>query len=579
MTRFKIAIDRDQDGRFARDISDHVLALEWRLGMRAPYDSMAEAGWARITVRNPRGEFSPERRPLQSGTRARIQSSAAGVTRTQFIGAISHIDPDEGEYSDKQAVIHLIDILPWLAASPAQLPPQTDVTAGPVIGKLLDQSAICRAVVAGFCIIDVAGYNQIDSARIFPPQNHPRRLAAGKTRFAHIGDWWTEATSAREAIAEIAASERGRFYLDRAGSAVFLDRHYTLIHTEVAARFDDDMLGMDYRYGAQRLNCIALRITPREIGEDDSLLWRLRAPLRIAPDSELTLTLRLVDERDQPIGLLAFDRLVVRFQDPGSRHEIHERARAEVLQLATSSLQVLVSNSARAAVNLARLEVYGRPLYRRDPLEISAADGEGMHLYGRRQLTLDLPALSDIASATAFARYELARRKHPRGVIREIRLDARQHREAALSHSLFDRIRVSEAQTGHSARDYFIIAEEHQVSAGGTRHTVRWTLEPADSKSPLRHHQQQPHRQRRRSARAPPTTSPSNLQYPHSTAWQWGTTHRVAKSVLAIEPLPLASLPYLHRGRGVPTCDAVRRPSGEEYVVMLSAPMTIPVPQ
>jgi len=110
-----------------------------------------------------------------------------------------------------------------------------------------------------------------------------------------------------------------------------------------------------------------------------------------------------------------------------------------------------------------------------------AADGVGLYVYGLKQLYLDLPALSDLETAQAFAAYELARRKGPRGAIRRLRLDAREHPQAALGATLFDRIRVSATQLGHGPRDYFIVAEEHHVAAGGARHEVTWTLEPADS--------------------------------------------------------------------------------------------------
>ena len=36
-------------------------------------------------------------------------------------------------------------------------------------------------------------------------------------------------------------SERGRFYIDRSGEAVFLNRHHTLVRETVAAAFVDDM--------------------------------------------------------------------------------------------------------------------------------------------------------------------------------------------------------------------------------------------------------------------------------------------------------------------------------------------------
>ena len=480
---YSIAIDRNHDGNFNSEISGQVIELSWQLGMKQAYDSLADISWARISVRNPRGEFSPERTPLASGTRVRIQSDDGEHKRTHFTGVISQIEPDEGSLSRKQALIHLQDIQPWLEANPARATPQIDVTADQVIAALLAPAVIRPAIIAGFCLIDVKRHNLIDSVRIFPPQNLAQNLQAGRTRFAYVGDWWRASTSIREAIGEIVASERGRFYVDREGELVFLNRHHTLIHQNLAGQFDDDMSGMAYSYGDQRLNRLSLLMRPREIGESDTLLWQLPGALRIEPRSESVLNLRLVDERDQPLGLLAVDRLESRFQrtPEDGDHSVREDVTAEVTALGTTSVEVGIINHRRDAVNLALLRLYGKPLYRRDPLEIVKADGEGMYLYGLIQLALDLPALSDFATAQAFATYEVARRKHPRGTVRSLQLNLREHPQVALSATLFDRIRISETQTGHGARDYFIIGEEHQVSAAGTQHQVTWALEPADS--------------------------------------------------------------------------------------------------
>ena len=483
---YSIAIDRDHDGGFGgaqEEIKARVLELRWRLGMSRAYDSLADFSRARITVLNADGAFSPERNRLDSGARVRIQSEVAGLKRTHFTGYVSHIEPDEGEFSRKQARIHLQDMQPWLEDSPARLSPQIDATADQVIARPLEGATLRRKALAGYCVIDVPGYSQINSARVFPPREVARRLQPGKTRFAYVGDWWSDATSTRQAIGEIAASERGRFYIDREGEPVFLNRHHTLTQRTLVAEIDDDMLDMRYSFGDQRLNQIALMMTPREVGESGAQLWRLRTTLPMRRRSDLLLTARLVDERDQPIGLLSIDRVVSRFQalPEGGGREAGAGAKVEVVSLGATSAQLRLVNPTRDDLYLTALQLYGKPLYRRDPLEIVAADGEGMHFYGLKRLALDLPALSDIETARAFADYELARRKRPRGTIQWLRLKARDHLPAALAATLFDRIRVSETHTGHLAREYFIIGEEHHVSAGGTRHELTWTLEPADS--------------------------------------------------------------------------------------------------
>ena len=480
---YRVAIDRDNDGRFATEIDREVLELRWRLGLRRAYDSMADTSWARVTVRNPQGAFSPERQRLESGMRVRIQSDNGGQVHSHFTGVISHIEPDAGTLGRKQAVIHLQDIQPWLEDSPARAAPQIDVTADQVIRDLLEGAVIRRAVIAGFCLVDVSGYNMIDGVRIFPPGHLTLNLERGKTRFAYVGDWWRESTSIRAAIKEIVASERGRFFVDREGALVFLNRHYTLLKEDLAAQFADDMSGMSYSYGDQRLNRLTLLMRPREIGENDSLLWQLPGELRLEQRSELSLTLRLLDAQNQPFGLLAVNRLVSRFErSPENRgYTINEDVAVEVTRLGMTSIDIRLINRRFEDVFLTLLQLYGKPLYRHDPLEIVAADGEGQYLYGLKQLTLDLPALSDITTARAFAAYEVARRKHPRGLIGALQLDAREHGSDALGATLFDRIRVSESQTGHQARDYFIIGEEHHVRDGGAFHEIEWTLEPADS--------------------------------------------------------------------------------------------------
>ena len=482
--RYLVGIDRDHDGDFREleeDSSAQVLDLKWRLGMRRAYDSIADYGRAEITMLNRQGVFSPERNHLEIGTRVRISSIDAEQERIHFTGFVSHVAVGGGQWGSVQAVIHLQDIQPWLDDNPVQLAPVGDVTADQVIDRLLDQAIVRRAVIGGYCLIDVPGYSLIDAVNVFPAENISRRLEAGKTRFAYVGDWWRESTSIRQAIHDLAESERGRFYLDSAGEAVFLNRHHTLVTKTLAASFEDDMSGLEYSYGDLRVNRVLLAMTPREVGESGSVVWQLGQAQRIGQGKPFLLKLGLLDDRGEPLGLLELEALQVAFhrRADGSGELISEGVSAEVVQVGFTSVQVQVSNSSFRDVFLTELKVIGKPLYRRDQLEIVFADGPGMHLHGLKQLSLDLPALSDIETAQAFATYELARRKHPSGTVRKLQVSAREHPEA-VNLSLFDRIRIGETQTGHDNKEYFIIGEAHHVFGGGTQHEISWTLEPAD---------------------------------------------------------------------------------------------------
>lgn len=488
--RYVIAIDKNHDGHFSdldEDLAANTRELTWRLGLRQPYDSMADYGTAQITLDNARGLFSPERHQLEIGARAQIiwqengKRDKRGKRITLFTGFISHVAVAAGEWSDAGAVIHVQDLLPWLEASAARLSPISDVAADQVIDRLLDGALVRRAVLADFCIIDVPGHNQIDSVRVFPPQNLARRLQPGKTRFAYVGDWWDETTSIRQAIRDLAQSERGRFYIDRDGDAIFLNRHQTLVRETVAAAFADDMQGMRYAYGDQRINRFTLRMTPREVGASGVTLWQLAGAERIGAQTGLALSLRFTDDLQRPVGLLEFERLEASFSrdETGRTGAIQQQVSARIIEFGFTSLLVQLENKSARDVFLTELRVIGKPLFRRDPLELTVGDGEGMHRHGLRHITQDLPALSDIATAQAFASYELARRKDPVGAVSELRLDARQH-PAARELTLFDRIRISESRTGHRDQEYFIVGEQHHVGQGGALHEIRLTLEPAD---------------------------------------------------------------------------------------------------
>ena len=483
---YTIAINANHDGDFTdigEDISAHVLDLKWNLGLARPYDSLADTSSAQITVRNLTGLFSPERNTLDSGTQVRIQSHDGTSTRTQFIGFVSHVTPSVGDWGKKTAVIHLQDCQPWLEDSLVSLPPQINVTADTVIDALLDQAILRRAVIAGYCIIDVEAYNLIDSVNIFPDENIARSLQTGKTQFPYVGDWWQESVPVRQAIRELVESERGRFFIDREGQAIFLNRHYTLITKTLSATFNDDMQNLSYSYGDARLNRLTITMTPRDIGINNTIIWQLDHPQGLPQDSQYILNLRFVDEQNEPIGMLEFDGMSAVFNtvEDGSGADIEDGLSLNIVHTGFNAMQIQVANTRQAEVYLTSLVITGKPLYRRKPLEITVSDGEGMHVYGLKSAKWNLPALSNIEVVQAFAEYEVARRKHPSGTVRTLSAITRDHPQQVLALTLFDRIRITESQTGQSAQDYFIIAESHHVSKGGTEHRVTWTLEPADS--------------------------------------------------------------------------------------------------
>ena len=487
--RYSVTIDVNDDGSHTgprEQVISHVSAIEWRLGMTAPFDSIAAPASAIITLRNRRRAFSPELTPLVTGSQLRIESHDGAVTRTHFTGAVDAIKPDPGDQGKRGARIHASGLMTELRANRLQLPPQVRVTADQAIRAILLAAQIRRRALHGYMIIGVPGFNIIGQRRILGAFS-AIELEAGKSTFAFVGDTWRQGVKALDAIAELAASERGRFFINRAGEAVFYNRHRAIANPTVAATFHDDMEDLRYRFGADVVNTIEVSIRPRAVGPRRSRLWTLNRVQRLPPNSARRIVAHYRDPNGVPIGAIDVDpirekrghfRVNTRQDNTGA--DATAAVRVTLIDAGMSAATIEIDNMSPATLYLHELTLYGRPLLGGDPITLIHTDAASATFYGLRTLRLDLPALSALDEADQVARYELERRKDPAGIALSLETSTRSHPQETLALTLFDQIRVVESQTGHDAR-YIIIGESHRVDRAGTRHRVRWTLERADS--------------------------------------------------------------------------------------------------
>jgi hypothetical protein len=247
------------------------------------------------------------------------------------------------------------------------------------------------------------------------------------------------------------------------------------------------MEGLTYRYGADVVNHVEVAIRPRNIGAANSELWSLTTVQALPPNGVRRIVARYRDENDNPLGALQVNPLradaghyVVNTRADGSGANATGSVRVVLIETGMSAAVIEVYNHSHSTLYLQSLTVYGTPLIGGDPVTLIHADPESATFYGFHKMTLDLPALTSLDEADQIARYELGRRKAPAGIVRALATSTRSHPDHVLALTLFDRVTVAETQTDHSA-EYFIIAEDHRVDQGGTRHRVVWTLEPADS--------------------------------------------------------------------------------------------------
>jgi hypothetical protein len=486
-----VAVDWNDDGDFTglgEDISADVLSLRWRLGMAAPYDGVAAPSEAHITLRNTARAYSPEvNASLRPGRRVRIQSNDGVTTRTHFTGFISVVEPQPGALGERTAVIHARGPEPEVRQNRVRLPPQVDVRADQLVSAVLGQLLLRPLILKGYWLLDLDNQMELDFNTRIGRQPYPSSLETGKSTFAYAADTWRDGIPADEAIRQAVEGERGRFFVDRSGQFVFYNRHHTLLNTTSDATFADSMEGMVYTYGGALVNRAHVTYTPRSIGAPGTVLWRLERPQKLEPGEGgiLRLVARFRDSNKRPIGALTVipPVAVVDYQantlNDGSGVDFTARVVVTLLSADTSAAELYLRNdSSRVLYLLAGMQIRGTPILIGDPLVLEAIDWGSANRYGLNTLTFDLPVVGSAEDAANTARFEIARRTTARASVHSIQVSGSNLLAQVLARTLFDRITVTESQTGHSA-DYFIIAESHEVDEGGARHRATWLLESA----------------------------------------------------------------------------------------------------
>jgi hypothetical protein len=489
---YTFAVDLNNDGDYvdaSETLNLDVVSMHWRLGMAAPYDSSSTPAEAQITVRNTSQKYSPETvaaLTLLPGKWLRILSNDGVLNYAYFTGIIERVEPLAGTLGKRTAVIHVAGAEKQLAQAVVRLAPQINVSADTVINAVLDSVPLRRPVLKGIAVLNVVGNSELDSNTVLAT-DFGRSLETGHSTFAYVGDTWAEGIPASEAIRQLAESERGRFFFNRFGDGIFVNRHRTLLNTTSLATFDDSADEVEYAYAADLANRVTATITPRSIGITNTILWKVDSAQRISPVSGREIIAHYRDDEKRSIGALTvlppirgIDYTANTAAD-GTGFDVTAYVDVSLLRADFSAATLNVYNNVGVTVYLqAGMQIRGTPLYLDDPLTIEQTDWTSVTFHGLRTLNFNLPNLNSGEEAEQVARYELVRRATPRGTVRRIRLNTVKHAEPILTLSILERITIQDAQTGHDA-DYFIVAEEHTVDLGGLRHHTTWLLEPAEA--------------------------------------------------------------------------------------------------
>jgi len=494
-TTWAITIDWDRNGDFDGDyddVTEYAIAVNWFLGMRKPYEGVGEDNRLELTLNNADKLFSPENSSsplygkLASFRPVQITSHDGTTERTMWTGWIESIQPDVGQFGQRQVKITAAGPMQFFKGAETNLVIQENKRTDEIIEALI-QAVQIPAPLNQTTLLDVPGHCELDGNAILPDLTMDYDLDEGKTTLAVAADNWVsrddqgeKTFSVYRALADVVAAERGRFLFLRDGSAVFWNRHKLLLNTTVAATFQDTMTGLEYNYAGLDEFKNDLRVTchPRAVSAGSEVLWSLESPVTIAAGETREIGASYRDDSNNRIGGKEVVLANVTFS-AGSA--------GVGLQAAATKATITIRNQNKTPATLATCELHGTKITDFGQMDALAVDNASIAFYGRRTMSMNLPSVDDLDFAQTIADFELGRRTTPAGKVSQITLvshgskGGNQHTQQ-LARTLGERIRVQETQTAHDAQ-YYIIGEAHKLSDAGTRFETTWYLEGATAGS------------------------------------------------------------------------------------------------
>lgn len=482
---WRFLVDWDNDDDFAdsyENITDYVLSAKWKLGMQKAYQDVADESTLDLTLRNDDRRFSPEYSSspyygeLLPQRRVQVESVYSGSTVVHWTGWIEDVQPDWNRRGSLQARMRGVGAKKYLQDQEVYLPLMESVTADEVIQAIL-QASMFPPATANAWVLGRTGQSELGVSTYLADLSIAMDLEAGQSVFSYVGDNWMEGVDAYQAIVEAVMAERGRFFFDRSGKAVFWNRLHLQTATTVAGTFDNNFMGIDYQYGANIANIIQVECFPRSISATATdILWQNEEVIELESDDERTIRARY-GEQESEAKVGGKNVLTPNTSDGSlvvSAGDVSVAMRAD----ASSAELTLVAGSSGATIDT--LIIRGRKLTSYNSQVAEARDVGSITDYGDRMQRFTLKLLDDFAQADRIARYELAKRKDPRGEVNKLTL---MNRDAArlqhmIDRTIGDRILVTEDQTGHST-EYFIIGEQHELREGLQHHITHWALEAA----------------------------------------------------------------------------------------------------
>lgn len=477
-----IYVDWNNDGDYSdsnENITSYVMDASWKIGMSRPYQEFADETRLTLVLTNSDKRFSPEYSSsplygnLKPQRRVKIDASYGGSAVTMYTGWIETIAPEPMTNGSLTCTITAVGAKQFLERTLFESPLLENVLADEAISAILQSVQIPPSVNRAW-ILGRPGNGELESTTYLADLTQVADLEFGSDTLPYVGDGWDDGIKAVDAIQSLVMAERGKFFYDRSGLAVFWNRSHIQLLTSVDLALSDHAQSVRYTYGEGIVNVIKTTVYPRTLGATNTeILWELTEPATVRQGDTKTIRARYNSDENQTVS--ARD-----VQLPtGSDFVVSSGSCSISMDADARSATLTLTNTGLGDAVVSTIVLRGQKITAYDREEIIHEETGSITDYGRREISINTKLMANRDLATAVGEWEAARRSQPRGMISQVMLMNRNisYLIAMIDLTIGNTISVTETQTGHSS-NYVIMGEEHHIWDGFKRHETRWYLEP-----------------------------------------------------------------------------------------------------
>ncbi|MCA9913725.1 MAG: hypothetical protein KC496_10270, partial [Anaerolineae bacterium] len=513
---FRVYIDFDRDDDFSdayEDITAYCQTAEWQIGATQPYQQVSDEASATFMLNNADRRFSPEyvESPyygeLDIHLKLKVECTftwlGTETTYPLYLGFIESIRPEPAKRTD--CTIKCVSAKQQLQDQYIQLPLLTNVRSDEVIQIILERLIMPPAINSNAWFLGVPGSSEIGETTYLADSSVAMDLDVGTKTWPYVADtWdanfygnqyvgedWSGGFKAWDAIKDVIRAERGRFYFDREGKAVFQARDHDQTNYINWGGFDTDTTSPavetvvsdlnNYSYGKYIYNEVEVNAYPRQADSVDSLLYELPEPITVRAGDERSISAKYTpDDADYEVSAIEPYISEITYSGPLSFSVEYMATRAKItiknvaqtseedskgtlleydFHTMTSTRQTS-SNDDTLDGELTTLKITGKKLIAFDKVTTEKVDGVSRSRYGARAYRIDAKLMDDINDANAMAEYVLSQRKDPYGAYESLVLKPfnRSTINRALTALIGRKYTLYDDSQGHEA-DYVIIGE------------------------------------------------------------------------------------------------------------------------